>query len=215
MVDICNKALGLTDEMMEEKTPLGRSASVDMLGATSDLYRALERLEYGPGSDLAIPFLESASVRLERAEYALQGVRKVNMSNPSPQEYARFVEWARGLDFDALYEHGTRLGLIPGHAQQWQRLAELHIQEGPKAVLDTLLTEIAALRSRITKLVEQLRSEEAGEAHGDARTQVLVLDAAVVEFSTFGRMISFVNEIEPMDERWRKSPAASMHGSTR
>ena len=217
MSEICNQQQGLTDAMMEEKRPLAQSASTDMLGAMSDFYRALERLEYGPTAGAVIPFLESGSVRLERAQLALEGVRKVNASNPSPGKYEKFLAWHRELDFDALYDHGTQLGVLPAHIQQWRRLEEIHVQQGPLGVLDSLLSEIASLRSRVERLVQQLQSESEAESgtNESTRTQVSVLDVALTEFSAFGRMISYVNEIEPMDSRWSKSPAASVQDSHR
>lgn len=105
--------------------------------------------------------------------------------------------------------------MLPAHIQQWRRLEEIHVEQGPLGVLDSLLSEIASLRSRIARLVQQLQSEAESGTDESTRTQVLALDTALTEFSAFGRMISYLNEIEPMDSRWSKSPAASMQDSHR
>jgi len=212
MSAICNKQAGLTDEMMREKTPLARRASARVLGATSDFYKALERMEYNPTEDAVVPYLQSGAISLEMAEVELRRVRDINASNPSPQEYSAFVAWARDLDFQRLYVQGTSLGLIPPHMAQWKRLAGIQQNEGPIGLLDHLLTDLGSIRARATQLIEIMQSQPGTPTITEVSTKLLALYTAIIELSAFGRMISYMNAVEPMDPQWSRTPVSAVQG---
>lgn len=204
MSEVCNKIALLNEDQLDAKASFARAGSTSVLAAMSEFYRAAEMLEARGGSlaGSEAVYLRSASVKLEAAGSAFSAMREVLASAP-PREGA--IDWLRCLDFDRLYEEGTREGLIPSSSEQWSRLVRINVTQGYLQVADALIGDIRNLQRRTESLIERL---EATQPTGLSAT-VVGMYTAFVNYAAFAQMVAYVNALVPLDPAWSREPSGT------
>lgn len=199
----CNKIVQFDDDTLEAKSSLGRSASAAVHAALSDCYKAIETLEANRSATGAeTVYLQSARTKLETAAEALRGMREI-LSKGEPSKAV--IAWLGVLDYDRLYEAGTKRSLIPSSTEQWNRLTTLMRTLDHLAVTNCLIADVEEVQRRIDFVVDDVRSASDSELFTPGKTErVLALETALHSFSIFAQMVAYVNAIEPMDKTWTR-----------
>ena len=178
----CNKALALSTEALRDKKRLAVDAGVELLDAVSDVFKAVELNERGDNRGSVDVYLSSARERLTQASKLMGEVASLlSTGTLSPQTRA----WYGQLDFERLYEEGTASGLIPASHELWSRCVEILVQGGP-------LSACRAFNDRI----------EATAGLMGAGAAMLPVQSAVMDLATYARFCGYLNEVEPLDQRW-------------
>lgn len=205
MTQVCNTIALLDSNTIEEKTALGRSVSIAMLGALSDCYKAIENLQTKHVATSEVVYLQSAVAKLETGEKALCKIRDI-MASVRPSDEA--ITWLKELDFDRLYQNGIQRGLIPSSIEQWHRLVQINQTQNYLGVVEALITDFNSVRIQIESLIKTLSSvDTASRLKRDDAHSVLCVQTALTEFTAFGQMVAYVNAIEPLKDEWRKAKA--------
>jgi hypothetical protein len=201
MSEVCNAILALDDKALEEKSSLGWSVSIAVHAALSNCYKAIETLEINRAATGAeIVYLRAATSKLETAAEALRRMREI-LAEGSLSEAA--IAWLKALDYDRLYVAGTKRGQIPAVIEQWNRLVELKRPLDHLAVANCLISDVEDLRREIHSLIDILLSGTPGAPlSAEQAERVPAIQTALVQFSTFAQMVSYLNAVEPMDPRW-------------
>jgi hypothetical protein len=191
------------DDTIEAKSSFGRSASMSVNSALSDCYKAIETLEMSRATIGAeVVYLRAAINKLETAERALRGMREILARGRTTDA---FDTWVETLDYDRLYEAGTKRGLIPAGIEQWKRLVELMRSPDHLAATDGPLIDVEELQREIYSLVDALISNTPGAPLTAEHTErVLIVQTALIKFSIFAQLAAYLNAVEPMDKTWSK-----------
>jgi hypothetical protein len=112
--------------------------------------------------------------------------------------------WLGVLDYDRLYEVGTKKGLIPAFGEQWRRLVELM-----KSLDHLAVANIADVEDLQRKIDSIMNTELSHSSDSRAGERIPVLQSALVQFSAFAQMVSYLNALEPLDPMWRQNEKAS------
>lgn len=203
MSQVCNRIASLDPNTLEEKSALGRSVSIAMLGALSDCYKAIENLQARHMTTFEVVYLQSAVVKLETGEKALCMIRDI-MASVRPSDEA--ITWLKELDFDRLYQEGCQRGLIPASIEQWNRLVQINQTENYLGVIEALIADFNRVRTQIESLIKTPGSADtASPLERDEGYSVLRMQTVLAEFTVFGHMVAYVNGIEPLKDEWRKA----------
>jgi len=197
----CNTVVAFDPNTLEAKSSLGRSASIAVHAALGDCYKAIETVELSRATTGAeVVYLRAATSKLGTAAEALRGMREI-LSRGRPSEAV--VAWVEALDYDRLYEAGTKRRLIPTGVEQWNRLAELMRSLDHLAVTECLIGDVEYLRREIHATVDSLLSGSQGTPlTAEQAERLLTIQTALVQFSVFAQMVAYLNAVEPMDKRW-------------
>jgi len=197
----CNKIIAFDEKTMQEKSSLGRSVSIAIHTALSNCYKAIETLEMSRAATGAeVVYLRAATSKLETAAQALRGMREI-LERGKPSEAS--IAWLKALDYDRLYETGTKRGLIPAFVEEWNRLVELMRSLDHLAVTNCLIADVENLQKEIHSMVDTvLLGTSDARLNTEQSERLPILQTALVQFSTFAQMVSYLNAIEPMDTTW-------------
>lgn len=196
----CNRIAQLHQSQLEEKSALGRRASMAVHGALSHCYRAIETLEAsGAATGAEGVYLTAATSKLDTAADALRGMRDILLTGkPSEAGFA----WLDALDYDRLYEVGRKRNLIPAGTEQWACFVKLMKSRDHLAVTSYLITAVEGLQKEIQATFDSLARGRGAPISEEQVERVWALQAALIEFSVFAQMVAYVNVIEPMDRTW-------------
>jgi len=196
----CNRRVVFDSETMEEKSSLGQSVSITVHAALSNCYKAIETLEMSRAATGAeAVYLRAATSKLEATAQALHRMREI-LAKGRPSEAT--IAWLEALDYDRLYVAGTKRGLIPAASEQWNRLVELMRSPDHLTVTSCLIADVEDLRREIHSMIDALLSGTPLTAE-----RLLTVQTALVQFSTFAQMVSYLNAVEPMDMTWCRHEA--------
>lgn len=207
MAQVCNRIVSLNPNKMEEKSALGRSVSIAVLGALSDCYKAIENLQTKHMAKFEVVYLQSAATKLETGEKALCKIRDI-MASVRPSD--EVITWLKELDFERLYQDGIQRGLIPSSIEQWNRLVRINHTQNYLGVVEALIADFNSVRIQIESLIKTLGSvDTTSPLKIDEVHSVLRVQTVLAEFAVFGQMVAYVNAIEPLTDEWRKAKAAT------
>jgi hypothetical protein len=186
---------------LEEKSSLGRSVSIAIHDALSNCYKAIETLEMSRAATGAeAVYLRAATNKLQTAKQALGGMREI-LDKGKVSEAG--ISWLKALNYDRLYETGTKRGLIPAFVEEWDRLVKLMRSLDHLAVTNCLIADVENLQNEILSLIDILLPGTPDTHLKPEQSERLpVLQTALVKFSAFAQMVSYLNAVEPMDPTW-------------
>ncbi|MET9296388.1 hypothetical protein [Streptomyces sp. NPDC003077] len=194
----CNKAFQLSLESLRDKKRLSRNAGLALLGAGSDLYKALELAERGDGAAAARVYVVSAQAKLGGARGLLEDVLAILATGTLR---AGLPAWYRNLDYDRLYRTGVEQGALPHGSEVWQEITGVLAQSGPLALTEEFRARVAYTADLASEWLGT--ASDAGSAPG-----LLRLVTAVSDLTAFARYVGYVNDVEPLDAHWlRPAPA--------
>jgi len=204
----CNRLVDFDDDTLELKSSLGRSVSIAVHAAMSDCYKAIESLEVRrAATGTEVVYLRAATGKLDSAAEALRGMRQI-LTKGRPSE--TFFAWRENLDYERLYNTAVKRGRIPAAAEQWNRLVTLISSRDHLTVTDCLIEDVENLRRDIDSVVETLLSSPSGvRLPAEQVEQVLTVQTALLQFSTFAQMVAYLNAIEPLDGTWSRREAGN------
>jgi len=156
----------------------------------SDWFKGAQVTEDSLQSGSASVYMIAAASKLQCAAEAVSEMHRMLQRVPLSEDACR---WLEDLDFDRLYTKGTTDGAIPSHDGQWGRLATLLRAGDVTLVTGAVLADL----NHITDLVDS--AAEAGSIAQNLRAQ-----SALQDFAVFSQMVAFVNQVEPLDDYWRK-----------
>jgi len=197
----CNSILQAGAKDLEEKADLGRSASIAIHAALSNCYKAVETLETSrTATGAEVVYFRATANKLEAAAQALRGMldilAKGSLSDAS-------MAWLKALDYDRLYASGTKRGLIPANAEQWNRLVGMMRSLDRLAVTNRLIADVEDLEKKIHSMIDALLSDSTGGPITTEEAEHLsTIQTALVQFATFTQMVSYLNVVEPRDMAW-------------
>jgi hypothetical protein len=186
MSQICNTAVALSADVLRDKKRLAGDAGLALLGAASEVFKAAELSEHGGNAGSAQVYLAAARERLAQASGLLAEVASLLASGELSPEMRG---WYERLDVERLYDHGVAAGLIPASSELWSQCVSSLLAGGP-------LGACQAYRDRIDAVAGLLDSEVPA-----ARSL-----AATVELATYAQLGAYINNVEPLDERWVRQP---------
>lgn len=194
-------SIPFTDDIIETKSSLGRTASIAIHAARSNCYKALETLEMSPtvnGSEVV--YLRAATSKLNTAAKAIRGMRDILARGKTTDE---FRAWLETLDYDRLYKVGTEKNLIPTGIEQWKRLVELMKSPNDLAATESLITDLEKLQKEIDLIVNTLISNTSDSSLTAKQVEhILIIQTTLIQFSIFAQMVAYLNAVEPMDKTW-------------
>jgi len=169
--------------------------------ALSNCYKAIETLEMNrTATGAEAVYFRAAASKLESAAQALRGMREI-LATGRPSDAT--VAWLKALDYDRLYAAGTKRGLIPTVVEQWNRLVELMRSLDHLAVTDRLIADVEDLGREIHFIVDSLLVATPGALlTAEQVERLLTVQTALVQFSIFAQMASYLNAVQPMDATW-------------
>lgn len=197
----CNTIVPLDAHMLDKKAALGRSVSVAVHAALSNCYRAIEALEVScTRTGAEVVYLQTAITKLDAAAQALCGMREILATGKPSEEN---IEWLQSLDFDRLYDTGSKKGLIPPFVEQWNRLVGLVKSSDHLSVTDCLIADVEALKKKIHSVINiDLSGTPDASVRETNLENLAMLQTALVEFSSFAQMVNYLNALQPLDARW-------------
>jgi hypothetical protein len=199
--DYVDVVIKFDENVIKTKSSLGRSASIAIHAALSDCYKAMETLESSTsvtGGEAV--YLRAAINKLETAAQALRGMREI-LARGRPSDAV--ISWLNALDYDRLYEVGRKRGVIPADIEQWSRLTQLMRSPDHLLVTDTLIADVKDLEREINDMIDSLLSGRTGAPMtAEQSERLLKVRTGLVQFSTFGQMVSYLNAVKPMDKSW-------------
>jgi len=197
----CNTIVALDDKTLEEKSSLGRSVSVSIHAALSNCYKAIETLEMShTATGAEAVYFYAAITKLEAASQALRQMREI-LAKGKPSEAT--IDWIKTLDYDRLYIAGAKRGLIPPVIDQWNHLVVLMKSLDHLAITNCLITDIEDLRGKIHSMIATpLSSTLSAPLTTEQVEGLCIIQTALIQFSTFAQMVSYLNAVEPMDPTW-------------
>lgn len=200
MSQVCNTILALDEKSLEEKSSLGSSVSIALHSVLSSCYKAFETLETNRATTGAeAVYLRAATSKLETAAQALRRMREI-LAGGRLSEAA--IAWLKALDYDRLYEAGTKRGKIPAVIEQWNRLVELNRPLDHLAVVNCLISDVEDLRREIHSAIDILPGTPGTPLSTEQLERLPIIQSALVQFSIFAQMVGYLNAVEPMDTRW-------------
>jgi hypothetical protein len=192
---VCNKQLGLTAAVLRDKKRLAQDAGVELLGAVSDVFRALELRHHGDSVAATGVYLSSASTRLGNARELLGEVGSLLRDAILDEQT---VSWYRNLDYAGLYRHGVAAGQVPASREQWAELVDVVVAGGPVAVCE-------AYRSRLGQLADLIagwRRQAADEDDPTTDETLVAVQSATLSLTAYASCVAYLNKVEPLDTRW-------------
>lgn len=202
MSSVCNKLVELPSDDLDAKASLARAASIEISGALSDAFKAIE-FAHGDMTKSIEVYLLSADEKIASAMGALEEVQAILTSVPISAEA---LEWTRHLDFDRLHAEGRRQGAISTHAGQWSRLAELYATGRVLSIGPALVEDLEQIRRAIHDVLadcDVARRNLVGVSFA-----VLSLQAELLDATAFAQMVAYVNTLKALDMQWVTEAAA-------
>jgi hypothetical protein len=204
MVQVCNKIANLDETQLDAKAALARAATLAVLGAMSDCYKAAEAVEAPDANHAVGPqhvYLRSASTKLDGAITAFVRNGEI-LGSVQPREEA--LEWLRNLDYDRLYNEGVRSRMIPANAAQWSRLVDTNRSQGYLGVVDQLIGDTKELQCDINNVLEESAEKTTDAPANEVPVPLAALLAALSNFAAFAQMVGYLNKLTPLDLAWTK-----------
>jgi len=199
----CNKTVILDDRTLEEKSSFGRAVSISIHAALNNCYKGIETLEAGrTATGAETVYFHAAKNKLQAARQGLGAMLDILRTTRLTEASAA---WLGVLDYDRLYEVGTKKGLIPAFGEQWRRLVGLMKSLDHLAVTNCLIADVEDLQRKIDSVMNT-ELPASTDSHGGER--IPVLQSALVQFSAFAQMVSYLNAVEPLDPMWRQTEKA-------
>lgn len=200
---VCNKVLALTPAQLRDKKQLAQDAGVELLGAVSDVFRALEMRHDGDSVANTGVYLSSAATRLHNAQDLLGDVGALLRSKALGQEAAT---WYQRLDYARLYHSGVAAGQLPASQELWSELVESVVAGGPVAVCD-------AYQSRIDRVAELLARWLRNADNSDDPTTdetLIAIQSEVLSLAVYAQCVAYLNKVEPLDTQWLPATAETI-----
>ncbi|MGH4033524.1 hypothetical protein ACQB60_31850 [Actinomycetota bacterium Odt1-20B] len=200
MSEICNAAAQLTLDSLRDKKRLAQNAGQALLGASSDLHKALEFAEHGDSNATITVYVAAAEKQLRNAVSLLDEVAGLLASGGFSAET---IAWLRSLDYDRLYRTGIASGVLPRSAELWAELADMTVAEGPLGVCRDY-------RDRVARAADLMADWLAHPEADTAVAELTTLEAALLDVSLYARFLGYVNDVKPLDQQWVR-PAADLN----
>jgi len=203
---VCNKVLALTPSQLRDKKQLAQDAGMELLGAVSDVFRALEVRHHGGSMANTGVYLSSAATRLGNAKDLLDDVGTLLRSKSLSQDA---IAWYQRLDYARLYRSGVAAGQVPAGHELWSELVESVVAGGPVAVCD-------AYRARIDRVADRVaRWLRTAENNDDPTTDqtLIAIQSETLSLTMYAQCVAYLNNVEPLDTRWLAAPADTVAAS--
>ncbi|MFE9454881.1 hypothetical protein [Streptomyces sp. NPDC006739] len=194
----CNKAEQLSSEALRNKKRLAQNAGLELLAATSEVFQALELSEHGDSLESAGVYMTSAENRLRQAGKLLSEVLSLLESGTLAQE---MTSWYQRLDYPRLYETAVEQGYVPPSLESWTEIAEVAATGGPQAMCRRLIGRVLQTADLMADWLQ------------DRGTKLPRIQSAVIELTTYARLLAYFNEVEPGDKQWLQSSAATANAT--
>jgi hypothetical protein len=199
----CNKLIPFDSDTLEAKASLGRAVSVALNAALRHSCKAIEIMESSRAATGAeVVYLRASGSKLDTAVHGLHGMKEILVGGRLSEAS---VAWLKALDYNRLYSVGTEKGLIPRVIEQWSRLVALMESPDHLSVTDRLVADVEAVKRDIDAVIA---SSESGRAD-----RLVKIQSAMIQLVAFAQMVSYLNNIEPMDPSWCRSDAGVDPGS--
>uniref|UniRef100_A0AAU3HN98 Uncharacterized protein n=1 Tax=Streptomyces sp. NBC_01393 TaxID=2903851 RepID=A0AAU3HN98_9ACTN len=198
MSGFCNTHLSLSSEALRDKKRLALDAGIELLAATSDMFKALELSEHGDSTASTAVYVASAEKRLRHSGELLADVSSLLESASLTPE---MTEWYKQLDYARLYSTGLDHGYIPRSQDIWNDVAELAATGGPQAMCRSYRGQVLEAADRMTKWLETAKDPESA-------AELLQIQSTMIELVTCGQLQSYFNGVEPGDNKWLQYSAA-------
>jgi hypothetical protein len=188
----CNKIEGLSAEALRDKKRLAQDSGIELLAATSDVFKALELSEHGDSTASTAVYVASAEKRLRQAGDLLGEVSSLLDSVSLTPET---TTWYEQLDYTRLYQAGIDRGYIPPSREIWNDVAELAATGGPQVMCRSYHGRVLRAANRMTKWLETANNPESA-------AELLRIQSEMVELATHAQLLGYFNKVEPGDKQW-------------
>jgi len=195
----CNKSFKMSVESLRDKKRLSAGAGLALLGAASDVFKAMELADHQDGAAASAVYVGSAEAKLRNASGLMGEVVSLLDSGTFRTE---MTSWYQNLDFDRLYRTGVAEGVLPLSADIWAEFSALLVKEGPYAVTDSF-------RARLGQTADLMADWLASAGDAGSETRVVRLAMAIADMSAFARFVGYVSDLEPLDGEWLRPATAT------